>query len=64
MLLRETKDGVRLQPRPLEGNIIGERATFPANPSNPVAIIVVELMEPELVVTLVEVVDNAKSWIV
>ena len=41
-----------------------ERATFPANPSKPVTITVEEPEEPALVVTLVEVVDRAKSWTV
>ena len=64
MLLRERKEGVRLQVRPFEGDTVVERATFPAYPSKPVAITVVEPGEPALTVTLVEVVDIAKSWIV
>jgi len=64
VLLRERKEGVRLQVRPFDGDTVVERATFPANPSKPVAITVVEPEEPALAVTLVEVADVAKSWIV
>jgi len=63
VLLKERNEGLRLQARPFEGETVVERATFPANPSKPVAITVVEPGEPALALTLVEVVDIAKSWI-
>jgi len=50
-----------LQVRPLDGETVAERATVPVKPSNPVAITVVEPVNPANAVTLVEVVVNAKS---
>ena len=40
-----------------------ERATFPAKPSDPVAIIVVEPVDPASAITFVEVIVIPKSWI-
>ena len=54
-------EGVRLQARPFEGEIVVESATFPTKPSNPLAITVVEPVAPARAVTLVEVVVNPKS---
>lgn len=52
-----------MQVRPFEGETVTERATFPAKPFDPVAIIVVEPVDPASAVTLVEVVVIPKSWI-
>jgi hypothetical protein len=62
--LRGRTEGVRLQFRPFEGETVVERATFPAKPSNPVAITVVEPAAPARAVTLVEVAVSPKSWTV
>jgi len=62
--LKVRTEGVRMQFRPFEGETFVERATFPAKPSNPVAITVVVPAAPARAVTLVEVVVNAKSWTV
>jgi hypothetical protein len=59
--LRDRTEGVRGQFRLLEGETVVERATFPTNPSDPVAITVVEPAAPARAVTLVEVVVNPKS---
>jgi hypothetical protein len=64
VLLSGRKEGLRLQTRPFEGEMVTERATFPVKPSNPLAITVVEPVDPASAVTLVEVVDIPKSWIV
>jgi len=63
-LLRERDEGVMLQARPFNGEIVVERATVPVNPSNPVAITVVDPVDPARAVTLGEVVVNPKSWTV
>jgi len=62
--LRGRMEGAGLQVRPFEGEIVVERATFPTKPSNPLAITVVEPVDPARAVTVVEVVVNPKSWIV
>ncbi len=62
-LLSASIEGLRLQVRPFEGETVTERATFPAKPFDPVAIIVVEPVDPASAVTLVEVVVIPKSWI-
>jgi len=62
-LLSASIEGLRLQVRPFEGETVTERAIFPAKPSDPVAIIVVEPVDPASAVTLVEVVVITKSWI-
>ena len=64
MLPRVRNEGVILQVRPLDGETVVERATVPVKPSNPVAITVVEPVDPANAVTLVEVVVNSKSWTV
>jgi hypothetical protein len=53
-----------LQPRPFNGENVVERATVAEKPSKPVAITVVEPVDPANAVTLVEVVVNPKSWTV
>ena len=63
-LFRERNEGVMLQARPFNGEIVVERATVPVNPSNPVAITVVDPVDPARAVTLGEVVVNPKSWTV
>jgi len=63
-LLRERLVGEALHPRPFKGETVSERATVPVKPSSPVAIMVVEPVDPASMVTVVEVVDKAKSWIV
>jgi len=64
VLLSARTEGLRLQFRPLEGETVTERATFPAKPSNPFTIIVVEPVDPASAVTVVGVVVIPKSWIV
>jgi hypothetical protein len=64
VLLRERKEGVRLQVRPFEGDRVVESATVPVNPSKPVAITVVDPADSARAVTLAEVVVNLKSWTV
>jgi hypothetical protein len=56
--------GTRLQPRPVSGEIVAERATAPVNPSTPLAITVELPGDPARTVTLAGVVVRAKSWIV
>jgi hypothetical protein len=63
-LLRERDEGIMLQARPFNGEIVVERATVPVNPSNPVAITVVDPVDPARAVTLAEMVVNPKSWTV
>ena len=57
-------EGVMPQVMPFDGEAVAERATVPANPSNAVAISVVDPVDPANAVTLVEVVVNPKSWTV
>ena len=64
VLLSARTEGLRLQFRPLEGETVTERATFPAKPSNPFTIIVVEPVDPASAVMVVGVVVIPKSWIV
>lgn len=61
VLLRVRDEGVMLQPRPFNGETVVERATVPAKPSSPVAITVVEPVDPANAVTLAEVVVSVKS---
>ena len=64
MLVRETLVGTSWQITPAKGETVWDRATFPAKPSSPVAIIVVEPVDPARAVTLPGVIANAKSWTV
>jgi hypothetical protein len=62
-LLRESTEGTALQVRPVKGETVAERATFPTKPSKPFAIIVVEPVAPARDVTLVGVTVSPKSSI-
>jgi hypothetical protein len=64
VLVRERTEGARLQLRPFEGETVVDRATLPAKPSTPLAIIVVEPATPARVVTVVGVTVRPKSWTV
>jgi hypothetical protein len=62
--VRGTLVGTSWQIRPDKGETVSERATFPAKPVDPVAIKLVEPGDPARAVTLVGLIDRAKSWMV
>jgi len=64
VVLRVRDEGAMLQARPFNAETVVERATVAEKPSNPLAITVVEPVDPANAVTLVDVVVNPKSWTV
>jgi hypothetical protein len=60
---RLTLAGAKLNVIPVAaGATVAESPTVPAKPSSPVATIVVEPVDPAGAVTLVGLIDRAKSW--